>query len=65
MRSEHRARCVNGIMESGVNATKANLHFNAGYTSDKRLRAATNEELLAIPGIGQGALKKIRDWAGG
>lgn len=64
MRPEHRARCVNGIMESGINATKASLLFDAGYTSAKLLRAATDEELLAIPGIGRTAVGKIRAWLG-
>lgn len=64
MRPEHRARCEGGIMESGVSATKAGRLFDAGYTKAALLRAASDEELLAVPGIGRTALGKIRAWAG-
>lgn len=64
MRPEHRARWVSGIMESGVSTTKANLLFDAGYTNVRLLRAATNEELLAVPGVGRTVVGKIRAWLG-
>lgn len=64
MRSEHRARCVNGIAESGVSKTKAALLFDAGFWPVKRLREASDEELLAIEGIGRAAVGKIRAWVG-
>lgn len=64
MKPEHRARCVSGIVESGVSTTKADLLFDAGYTSAKLLSGATDEELLAIPGVGQTAVGKIRAWLG-
>ena len=44
---------------------QADKLIDAGYQTGRRLRLATDAELLAIPGIGQGTLKKIRDWAGG
>ena len=64
MRPEHRARCVGGIMESGINVTKAVLLFDAGYTNVRLLRAATDADLLAIPGIGRTVVGKIRAWLG-
>lgn len=33
----------------------------AGFTSVERVRAASDEELLALPGIGAATLKKLRD----
>lgn len=64
MRPEHRTRCVNGIAESGLSKTKAALLFDAGFWPVKRLREASNDELLAIPGIGRTAVDKIRAWVG-
>ena len=64
MGAEHRTRNVRAIMQSGLSETKAGKLFDAGYFKAKLLREATDEQLLAIPGIGRGALKKIRDWAG-
>lgn len=62
MRSEHRARCVNGIAESGLSKTKAALLFDAGFWPVSRLRTVTDDELLVIAGIGQAAVSKIRAW---
>lgn len=52
-------------MRSGVSKAMAGKLFDAGYVTPRFLREASHEELLAIPGIGRGALKKIRDWVGG
>ena len=65
MKPEYRARCEKAIMQSGMNKAMAAKLFDAGYIKAKLLREATNEELLAIPGVGRGALKKIRAWVDG
>ena len=64
MRPEHRDRCINGIAESGLSKTKAAILFDAGFWPVKQLRKASDEELLAIPGIGRAAVDKIRAWVG-
>lgn len=64
MLPEHRDRCVNGIAESGLSKTKAAVLLDAGFWPVKRLREASDVQLLAIPGIGQAAINKIRTWIG-
>jgi DNA uptake protein ComE-like DNA-binding protein len=49
----------------GINEQKAKVLAEAGYARLCDLRAATDEELLAVQGIGPGQLTKIRDAIGG
>lgn len=66
MRPEHRDRCVTMIMrQADLNKTKAGKLVDAGYQTGRLLRETTDEELLAIEGIGQVVVGKIRDWVGG
>lgn len=65
MRLEHRVRCVNLIMDRGkLSKAQANKLIDAGYQTGRRIREVTDQELLAIEGIGRGTLKKIRAWVG-
>lgn len=64
MRPEHRARCERAIMQSGVSKAMASKLFEAGYIKAKLLREATNDELLAIEGIGQATVAKVCTWGG-
>ena len=66
MRPEHRARCKNVMTGQGqLSEAQADKLIDAGYQTGKRLRLATDEELLALQGIGERALAKVRAWAGG
>ena len=63
--SEHDARkesviAKRGKMPPGI----AKKLSEAGYGLARDLRAATDKELLTVQGVGQGTLKKIRDWVG-
>ena len=64
MLSEHRARCVGGLMESGMGKAQAEKLLDAGLWPVKKLRVASDEELLAIEGIGQATIDKVHAWAG-
>ena len=61
MEPEHRARCEQAIMRLGINKAQAVNVFEAGYLTPRFLREATNEELLAIDGIGERAVRRIRE----
>jgi len=64
MRPEHRARWVATMMSQGnLSELQANKLIDAGYIG-KRLREATEEELLAMKGIGQATVDKVRAWTG-
>ncbi len=65
MRPEHYARCEREITKSGVSKAVARKLIAAGYPTPRFLREATDEELLAIAGIGQGTVNKVRAWLGG
>jgi len=60
MRPEHRARCEKAIMRSGVSKTMAGKFIDAGYPTPRFLREASDEELLAIEGVGQATVDKVR-----
>lgn len=62
----YQKRMQNNVARTcGVNVQKAKVLTEAGYGRLHDLRAASDEELLAIPGIGPGILKKIREAIGG
>ena len=66
MRPEHRARCLAVMTGQGdLSEAQADKLIDAGYQTGKLLRAATDQELLAIQGIGRTAVAKVRAWAGG
>lgn len=66
MRPEHRTRCISAMMRQGkLSESVANILIDAGYQTAPWLRRATNEELLAIEGIGPINVRKIRTWVGG
>jgi len=49
----------------GISADKALLLVEAGYARLDDLREASDEELLAIEGVGPGTVKKVRKALGG
>lgn len=62
----HQKRMQNNIARKcGVNLQKAQALTEAGYGRLCDIRAASDEELLAVQGIGPSQLKKIRDAIGG
>jgi len=60
MNPEHRARCEQAIERLGVNKAQATKLFEEGYQTPRFIREATDEELLAVEGIGLGTVKRIR-----
>ena len=59
---QHQKRFQNNIARScGINRQKAMKLAEAGYGRLCDLRAATDEELLALEGIGPGTVKKMRE----
>jgi len=58
---EYQERIQNAIVKSfGITARKAQLLMDAGYTGWRAFAEATDEELLAVEGIGQDTVDKIR-----
>jgi endonuclease III-like uncharacterized protein len=58
---EHQERIRDAITRSfDISARKAQLLMDAGYITWKAFEEATDEELLAIEGIGQDTVDKIR-----
>ena len=64
MRPEHCARCIEGLMQSGMGKAQAEKLLDARFWPVKKLRAASDAELLAIEGIGQATVDKVRAWVG-
>jgi DNA uptake protein ComE-like DNA-binding protein len=63
---QHQKRMQNNIARTcGINHQKALRLAEAGYARVRDIKAASDEELLAIPGIGPGQVSKIRDAIGG
>ena len=60
MRPEHYARCEQEILKSGVSKAMAGKLIDAGYQTPRILREASDEELLAIEGVGQATVDKVR-----
>lgn len=62
----HEKRMQNNVAgECGISEQKALRLAEAGYGRLRDLRAASDEELLAVQGIGPGTVKKIREAIGG
>jgi DNA integrity scanning protein DisA with diadenylate cyclase activity len=51
-----------GAPQTSMNLEKVNLLIEAGYGTISKLRAATDEELLAIPGIEPATVKRVREY---
>ena len=65
MKAEHRTRCIRPMMQQGGLAeVQAGILVDAGYQTATRLRAATNDELLSLDGIGSVTVRKVREWIG-
>jgi DNA integrity scanning protein DisA with diadenylate cyclase activity len=63
---QHQKRFQDNIARKcGISADKALQLVEAGYARLDDLRAASDEELLTIKGIGPGVVKKIRKALGG
>ena len=59
-------RCRQVIQQrGGVSARIAENLMQAGFRIARELRNATDEELLAVEGVGESTLIKIRAWVGG
>ncbi len=48
----------------GIPRPVADRLMDAGFGIAREIRAATDEELLAVQGIGPGMLTKLREWVG-
>ena len=46
----------------GIPRPLADRLMDAGFDKAAKIRAASDEELLAVQGIGAGMLAKLRDW---
>ena len=64
MRPEHRARCIGGLMQSGMGKAQAEKLLDAGLWPVKKLRAMSDEKLLVVEGVGQATVDKVRAWVG-
>jgi len=58
-------RMSNIARKCNISLLKARLLVEAGYGRLGDLRAASDEELLAVEGIGRGIVRKIRKSLGG
>ena len=47
-------------LPDGIGTAKAEALYRAGYRTIEEIKEATDEELLAIQGIGKGLIKKLR-----
>ena len=64
MRPEHRARWVAVMTGQGnLSEAQANNLIDKGCVGP-RLRAMTDEDLLATKGVGQATVDKVRAWIG-
>jgi hypothetical protein len=60
----HIAFLVNQLADqlpSGLGLAKAKQLYGAGFRCIDEIRSASDEQLLKIPGLGKGILKKLRD----
>ena len=46
----------------GVGAKSAKAFYDAGFKSTKDILSATDEDLLAVPGVGINLVKKLKDY---
>ena len=57
-------RCENLTSIPGIGAKNCNNFYEAGYMTPESIIAASDEELLNIPGVGINFVKKLRKTLG-
>ena len=65
----HEEEKVSGRYENltsipGIGAKNCNNFYEAGYMTPESIISASDEELLTIPGVGIGFVKKLRETLG-
>jgi len=57
-------RCENLTSIPGIGTKNCNNFYEAGYMTPESIISASDEELLTIPGVGIGFIKKLRKTLG-
>tara|TARA_Y100001968_G_scaffold158923_1_gene145361 strand:+ start:822 stop:1091 length:270 start_codon:yes stop_codon:yes gene_type:complete len=57
-------RCENLTSIPGIGTKNCNNFYEAGYMTPESIISASDEELLNIPGVGYGFVKKLRKTLG-
>ena len=57
-------RCENLTSIPGIGSKNCNNFYKAGYMTPESIISASDEELLNIPGVGIGFVKKLRKTLG-
>ena len=57
-------RCENLTSIPGIGTKNCNNFYEAGYLTPESIISASDEELLTIPGVGIGFVKKLRKTLG-
>ena len=57
-------RCENLTAIPGIGSKNCNNFYEAGYMTPESIIAASDEELLTIPGVGISFIKKLRKTLG-
>ena len=57
-------RCENLTSIPGIGSKNCNNFYEAGYMTPESIISASDEELLNIPGVGIGFVKKLRKTVG-
>ena len=57
-------RCENLTSIPGIGTKNCNNFYEAGYMTPESIISASDEELLNIPGVGIGFVKKLRKTVG-
>ena len=57
-------RCENLTSIPGIGTKNCNNFYEAGYMTPESIISASDEELLTIPGVGIGFVKKLRKTRG-
>tara|TARA_Y100001968_G_C19143396_1_gene612532 strand:+ start:288 stop:557 length:270 start_codon:yes stop_codon:yes gene_type:complete len=57
-------RCENLTSIPGIGSKNCNNFYEAGYRTPESIISASDEELLSIPGVGIGFVKKLRKQLG-
>ena len=57
-------RCENLTSIPGIGTKNCNNFYEAGYMTPESIIAASDEELLTIPGVGISFVKKLRETLG-
>ena len=57
-------QCILRLEHRGLDASTAQKLVDAGYYTPRMIKAASDRELKAIPGIGDAAVARIREAIG-